>query len=80
MAVRNLLHINKVDSFARWMEERGWLSVPTKGVYEVLRLVKAGEKPIILYKKGGANQHVSIENRLFPIVRAFILETREEST
>lgn len=75
MANRCLLHISKLNEFALWMEKQGWLSIPTKGDFEILRLVKQGEKPVILYQRFGCD-HASIPESLFPTVRRFILETR----
>lgn len=40
MAVRNLLHKNKLEDFKQWLVECGWEIEPTKGDYEVLRARK----------------------------------------
>lgn len=79
MAVRNLLHFNKLTAFRDYMEAKGWISAPTKGDYEVLRLVKPKEKPIIMYRKFDCD-HVTFEERHFGIVRQFIFDNRKGET
>ena len=59
MAVRYILHLSKVEEFARWaegLEHPGghvfkYSREETKGQYEVLRLRKAGEPPLIYHKR-----------------------------
>ena len=71
MARRDLLHLTKLLKFKEWMEEDGWESVPVKGEYEVLRLIKLKEKPVIFYSRLGG-QHASIDDNFVPLVRRFL--------
>ena len=41
MAIRALLHMNKLKDFERWLEKRGYIILPTsKNPYEILRAKK----------------------------------------
>lgn len=49
---RATLHLSKVGEFAAWLERRGWVAVPTRGEYEVLRMRHPEQaKPLILYAR-----------------------------
>ena len=56
--------------------------IPTVGAYEVLRAQKPKkdrkpkESPVIVYRKGGANEHLSIMDKDFYLVNEF-LKTKE---
>jgi ABC-type hemin transport system substrate-binding protein len=62
---RALLHLSKIDDFARWAAQQGWVREPNKGYYEVLRLRKEGRtkrgrrKPMIFYRRHRGD-HVTI--------------------
>lgn len=56
---RSTLHRNKLDAFAEFAAPLGWRREPTKGEYEVLRLVHAEHKPIVLYARHGTD-HATI--------------------
>lgn len=55
---RNLLAITKLVDFAAWAQCQGYKVEPTKGTYEVLRLRKKGESPVLYFKRDGA-QHAT---------------------
>ena len=76
MAIRNLLHLNKVEEFKKWMENKnGYISVDVKGDYEILRMIKPKESPVIIFK-GGSNNHSSFEDKHFKLVVKFIKESK----
>lgn len=50
--------------------------IPTVGAYEVLRARKPKENMVIVYRKGGAKEHLSIMDKDFYLVNEF-LRTKE---
>jgi hypothetical protein len=48
---RNLLALTKIADFAAWAVSQGYRREPTKGSYEVLRLRKKGEAPVLFFKR-----------------------------
>ena len=48
---RNLLALTKVVDFAAWAVCQGYKVEPTKGAYEVLRLRKKGESPVLFFRR-----------------------------
>lgn len=48
---RNLLALTKVQEFSLWAESQGYKSEPTKGSYEILRLRKKGQSPVLFFKR-----------------------------
>ena len=48
---RNLLALSKLEEFAKWAVSQGYRREPTKGTYEVLRLRKKGESPVLYFKR-----------------------------
>lgn len=76
MRDRCLLHFNQIDNFAAYMARFGWSRETTKGDYEVLRLAKAGQPPIVMYARATAREHVTVERQHERHVRAFIQDRR----
>lgn len=75
MANRNTLHINHLEEFTEWLKKDGWELQDTKGEYEVLRARKPGKKhPLIVYKKAGAKEHLTVRGTDWTVVRAFFKE------
>lgn len=58
MADRASLHLTKLDEFAEFAATRGYVREPTKGAYEVLRLRRGNEPPLLYYQRHG--DHASI--------------------
>lgn len=72
------LHLTKLDAFAEFMAESGWRREPTKGFYEVLRLVKEGDTPMIFYARGTAREHATVQyGAQASAVRRFLRAVRE---
>lgn len=76
MAIRNMLHMSQLKAFEEFLESKGYLIIPTVGAYEVLRARKPKENMVIVYRKGGAKEHLSIMDKDFYLVNEF-LRTRE---
>lgn len=82
MAIRNVLHMSQLKAFEEFLESKGYLIIPTVGAYEVLRAQKPKkdrkpkENMVIVYRKGGAKEHLSIMDKDFYLVNEF-LRTRE---
>ena len=54
---------------------KGYEIQATKGIYEVLRANK-GKDTVIIFKKAGAKEHLSVQNKDYKLIRQFIQETR----
>jgi len=73
MADRGKLHITKLDAFADWLKKDGWELEEPKGIFEVLRARKEGRKrPLIVYKKIDAKEHLSVMNKDCGVLVAFV--------
>lgn len=72
MAVRSMLHHSHIEPLKKWLINDGWTIQDTKGFYEVLRAIKDGKRPLIVYTKLNAKEHYSIDERDMSIIRAFI--------
>ena len=81
MANRHTLHINKLDSFKKWLVKDGWELLPlSNNHYEVLRAKKAGKQyPLIIYS-GKSSEHLSLADRDMPVVGAFLRDSKKLQT
>lgn len=77
MAIRNMLPIGKLEEFKRFLEDRGYLLIPTMGVWEVIR-AKKGKEQVIVYCKKDAKEHLSISDKDFYLVQEFLKGSRDE--
>jgi len=59
---RNLLALTKLEEFALWAISQGYKREPTKGIYEVLRLRKKGESPVLYFKRDSGKHATSYGN------------------
>lgn len=75
MAERCLLHQNKLELLKWWLSSKGYEIQATKGIYEVLRANK-GKDTVIIFKKYGAKEHLSVQQKDHKLIRQFIQETR----
>jgi hypothetical protein len=77
---RSILHLNQLEAFGQFLEGRGYVLVPPKGAYEVLRAVpvakKPGDKPVIVYKRADAAEHATVQGSAMELVVAFIRSKR----
>ena len=75
MANRNTLHISKLDEFKEWLIADGWtITDHSKNAYAVLRAEKKSvrKNPLIVYKKNNSEEHLSVADHDYPVVRAFL--------
>ena len=81
MANRHTLHINKLDSFRKWLVKDGWELLPlSNNYYEVLRAQKAGKQyPLIIYS-GKSSEHLSFADRDMSVVGAFLRDSKKPQT
>lgn len=79
MASRELLHISKLNDFGKWLEEQGYMILPTsKNPYEVLR-AKRDKDTVIIYCKAGSKEHLSIMDKDYSLIQRFINESRKQT-
>ncbi len=79
MASRELLHISKLNDFKKWLEEQGYMILPTsKNPYEVLR-AKKDKDTVIIYCKAGSKEHLSIMDKDCSLIRRFINESKKQT-
>lgn len=80
MAARNLLHRSKLDDFKVWLEKNyGWVTLPKKGAYEVLRWSdgRYGESMKIIFD-GKSKQHYSCNEASIPYIKKFISDSKDK--
>ncbi len=72
MATRNILHINKLKDFEKFLESKGYMILATsRNPYEVLRARK-GKDTVIVYQKANAKEYLSTMDKDYKLVREFI--------
>lgn len=76
MAIRNLLHKNKLEDFKRWLISKGWELEPTRGVYEALRARRGNGSPLIIFAKDDHKEHVTVQSKDFRVVKAYLRDSR----
>lgn len=77
MALRNLLHVSRLEAFKEWLINDGWRICSKRGIYEVLR-AKKGDRWVIVYRKTDAEEHYSVRDADCSIVRRFIREAKTD--
>ena len=79
MAIRALLHMNKLKDFEKWLEKQGYMILPTsKNPYEILR-AKKDKDTVIIYQTGDSKEHLSIMDKDYPLIRKFITESKSKT-
>lgn len=79
MAIRALLHMNKLKDFESWLEKQGYMILPTsKNPYEILR-AKKDKDTVIIYQKGDSKEHLSIMDKDYPLIHKFITESKSKT-
>ncbi len=72
MAVRNILHIDKLGAFEEFLRFKGYMILPlSKNPYEVLR-AKKGRDTVIIYRRSGAKEHLSVMDKDYGLVEKFL--------
>ena len=81
MADRHTLRIADLKDFERWLLQDGWTIVsiyPKENPFEVLRATKDGKKyPLIIYKRMEAKEHLTVQNRDYTVVKAYLKARRK---
>lgn len=76
MAIRALLHMNKLKDFESWLEKQGYMILPTsKNPYEILR-AKKSKDTVIIYRKGDSKEHLSIMDKDYDLIHEFMMESK----
>lgn len=79
MAIRALLHMNKLKDFESWLEKQGYIILPTsKNPYEILR-AKKDKDTVIIYQKGDSKEHLSIMDKDYALIHKFIMESKPKT-
>lgn len=79
MAIRALLHMNKLKDFESWLEKQGYMILPTsKNPYEILR-AKKDKDTVIIYQKGNSKEHLSIMDKDYALIHKFIMESKSKT-
>jgi len=76
MAIRNRLHISKLDDFKNFLIQKGYEIKEIKDCWEVLR-AKKDKDTIIIYSKYEAKEHLSVQDKDRKILKEF-LKIKEE--
>lgn len=79
MAIRSLLHMNKLKDFESWLEKQGYMILPaSKNPYEILR-AKKDKDTVIIYQKGDSKEHLSIMDKDYALIHKFIMESKSKT-
>lgn len=79
MAIRALLHMNKLKDFESWLEKQGYMILPaSKNPYEILR-AKKDKDTVIIYQKGDSKEHLSIMDKDYALIHKFIMESKSKT-
>jgi hypothetical protein len=79
---RSLLALSMLRVFEEWAVTQGYRREPTKGSYEILRLRKKGEAPVLYFRRdkgsfGGEPQHATSYGEGTKLVQRWI-NTRKQ--
>lgn len=79
MAIRNLLHMDKLEEFEEYLRNyEGYMILPlSKNPYEVLR-AKKGNDTVIIYRKSSAKEHLSVADKDYRLVERFLHGVRAD--
>lgn len=74
---RCTLHVTKLREFADYCTTKGWAEEPTKGDYEVLRMVRSTSKaPLLIYRKNVPTEHYTVSGVAIVLVAAYLRDTK----
>lgn len=76
MARRNLMHRNHLVPFLDWARGQGWTRAALRGSYEVLRLTRPGDLPVIVYERDGAPEHLTLQKNGERVFREFLRDRK----
>jgi hypothetical protein len=79
---RNLLHKTKLEPFKAWLSAKGIQHRPPRGDYDVLQVLSLDRglhQWMCLFDRHHAPEHYTVDERMAPLVRRFIKETKVAS-
>lgn len=76
MAIRNFLHINKLEDFKHYLYEHDIPYRNGKGYYQVLQVLTKDHGWQCIYSRHDMPEHYTIQDRLYPLVRRFLDSTK----
>lgn len=79
MANRHTLHKKHLNDFKEWLITDGWEILDCMSIYERLRARK-GKRVLVAYEKDAAKEHLSIADRDYPVVGAFLRSRRKDQS
>ena len=77
MAIMNLLHINKLDAFKRYLDSKDIPYRPGKGGWQVLQVMTRKYGWQCIFRRADMPEHYTIQEKLYPIVRQFLNAERK---
>ena len=77
MANRHLLAASRVDEFKAWLTEKEWMVLAPTNYFEAVR-ARRGKRTIVIYKRLGDHQHLTVKDCDERIVRLFLKERRRK--
>lgn len=80
MALRNLLHKNKVIAFLAWLTEIGIEHRPGAGAYELAQINHPPGQWSKLYRRDVMAEHVTVQEALLPVVHQFIRQSKDKTS
>jgi hypothetical protein len=76
MASRCTLHINKLETFKTWLLKNNIQFRPGKGDFQVLQVETSKNGFQCIYFRHEMPEHYTVQDKLMPLVKRFIRETR----
>ena len=77
---RCTLHIAKLEDFKTWLAFEGIAHRPGKGDWQVLQVETPQHGWQVVFARADMPEHFTINEKLMPLVRAFIADTRSQKT
>ena len=76
MAIRNVLHRNKLEEFKRFLTSLNYKLLEPKGFFEVLRWKNDKGEPMPIIFNGSSPEHLSCNNAARPFIYKFINQNK----
>lgn len=74
---RCLLHKTKLEAFKAWLDEQSIPHRPGKGPWQELQVLTEKYGWQVVFSRAEMPEHLSMNEKLTPLVRQFIEETRK---
>lgn len=76
MADRCTLHVTKLEAFKEWLNDNGMAYRPGKGPFQALQVQTATSGWQVIYSRNDMPEHYTIGDKLTPLVRRFLNESK----